>query len=209
MSAISKTFKVVKTAANSADNFSGAFKSLSKLNKLSGTASLLKKLDFKAIAGTFSSAASTTRVTSKIADTASVVKKFSKLVPSSTDEILSSVASGIKKTSNVSSIKSISKIDIDAKFIKSVSNSNSLQRLKKISVSISNSAPAASGISRRSTKLLSKSDNLASLAKVSKVSKVDDVAGALKKGKGSTMHRPTSCCRKRRPPPYSSWNHPA
>jgi len=66
MSAISKTFGVVSTAAKSTkstDKFSGAFKALSSLNKVSGTASLLKKLDFKAIAGTFSSAASTTRVT--------------------------------------------------------------------------------------------------------------------------------------------------
>ena len=55
MSAISKTFGVVSTAAKSTDNFSGAFKALSGLNKVSGTASLLKKLDFKAIAGTFSS----------------------------------------------------------------------------------------------------------------------------------------------------------
>ena len=185
MSAISKTFGVVSTAAKSTDKFSGAFKALSSLDKVSGTASLLKKLDFKAIAGTFSSVASTTRVTSNIADTASAVKKFSNLVPSSTDEILGSISDGIKQTSNVSSIKSISKIDIDAKFIKAVSESNSLQRLKKISTSISDSAPVASGISRRSTKLLSKTDNLASLAKVSKVSKVEDVAGALKKGKGT------------------------
>jgi len=186
MAALTKTFSVVKSAASTVDNFSGAFKSLKSISKISDTASLLKKMDFDTIAGTFSSVASTTKRTSSLADTAKTLNKFSSLIPSSTDDILGSVSTLIKKSDDVSVIKTVSSLDIDPKFIQNVADTNSLSKLKKISVSISTSTPSVSGLSRRSSSILSQGDNLKIVTKsIDKVDDVEDVASVLKKGKGT------------------------
>ena len=182
---MSGAFKLLKTAASSSDNFSSAFKALKGLDNLSTGSSLLKKIDFKSISGTFSTAASTTKRTSSLADTAGFVKKFSNAIPSSTDDVLSSVGSKVKSVGD--DIISISRIDTNPKFIKNIANTNSLSRLKKISVSISSSTPKVSSISRRSSTLLEKADNVKVIGKnIPKINKVDDVASALKNGKGVT-----------------------
>lgn len=183
---MSGAIKVLKTAANSVDNFSGAFKSLKSLDKLSGSSSLLKNLNFKSISGTFSTAASTTKRTSSLANTSTFVKKFSSIIPSSTDDILTSVGDSVKSVGD--DIISISRIDADPKFVKSIADTNSLSRLKKVSVSISSSVPQVSTLSRRSTKLLSNSDNLKIISKnIPPINKVDDIGTALKNGKGVTQ----------------------
>lgn len=184
---MSGALRVLKTAASTADNFSGPFKALKSIGKGSSALTLLKNMDFAKISKSFGSATSLTNTTSAIADTAGTLKSFSNAIPSSTDNILGSLSDSVKATSDTvsSSLKNIASPGL----LKNAANTNSLSRLKQVSLSItsatSTTSSAGKNLARRSTKVISKADNFKAVAKsIPPVNKVDDVAGALKKSKG-------------------------
>ena len=180
---MSGAFKVLKTAINVSDNLSGPFKVLKSVSKAGDTLKLLKNMDFNKISKTFGAATSTVQRTSSIADVAGTLKKFSKVIPPSTDNILGSLSGSLKNVSTTAA-KSLNNVSSPS-LLKSAANTNSLSRLKKVALSITSSTSSSKSIARRSTNIISKSDNFASVAKaLPPVNKLDDVSGVLKKGKG-------------------------
>lgn len=180
---MSGAVKVLKTAAKAVDKVSGPLSALKKMSKASDTLSLLKNMDFNKIAKTFGSATSLTKTTSSIADTASTLKSFSKAIPASTDNILGSLSSSIKNV-DINSLSSLNKL-ASPDLLKSAANVNTLSRLKKVSLAVTSVTSPTGNLARRSTKVISKGSNFKAIAKsIPPVNKLDDVAGALKKGKG-------------------------
>ena len=187
--ALKSAFALLESGAKSADSVSSTLKVLKQISSNTlDLSSIVAKLDVHKFADKFGTTVSTVKKTSSILDTGKYVTKFTSSIPSSTDDILSSIGSSLKSVDNlpVTSIKSLSG-SVTPKTLQTVANSNSLARLSKLSDSITAGTKTAtlnvSSIVRRSTDVLT--DNAQTVAKnIPPINKLDDIAPALKSSKG-------------------------
>lgn len=169
-------------AGSTASKVTPAFKGLSNI---AGTGLDLAKITSKMNIGSFAKAFQKTlpaiKGSSNLIDTSKVVKKFSNVIPSSTDNILTSLnPSLIKKSTLITSGKKITNID--------AANLKSLEKLEETITAIKKTGNAAglNGLARRSDDVLKNADKYSALSRViPPINKVDDVGDALKKGKGT------------------------
>lgn len=188
--ALKGAFTLLESGAKSADSVSSTLKVLKQISSNTlDLSSIVAKLDVHKFADKFGTTVSSVKKTSSILDTGKYVAKFTSAIPSSSDDILSSIGSSLKSVDNlpVTSIKSISG-SVTPKTLQTVANSNSLSRLSKLSDSITAGTKTTatlnvSSIARRSTDVLT--DNAQTVAKnIPPINKLDDIAPALKSSKG-------------------------
>lgn len=172
---------LVKAAIKNSDNVSSVYRGISNV---AGSAldigSSLGKMNFSSLISASKRVLPALDASSGLIDTGKHVKKLAGAVPSSTDDLLTSINPSVaKKTTSLSSVDNLDAMDI--------SNLNSLKKLDDAASQIKNTKKldGLKGLSRRSEGALSNSDNLRSLSRATPpVNKVDDVGDVLKKSDG-------------------------
>lgn len=177
--------KVITTLIKAGKNVTRVTPAFKGIAKAAGSGldltKIASKINIGAFASTFKKTIPLVKNSSNLMDAGKVAKKFSKAVPASTDDILTSInPSVIKNSSFMSAGKKLTNIES--------ANLKSLDKLDNTFAAIKRNSKTGGvkGLARRSDNILGNADKFKALSRATlPVNKIDDVGDALKKGKGA------------------------